>query len=111
MGCVSHAYLHRRTWQFPAMVYKRNANANKKRSTAMKGNKNASKAKDAEPSTPRVDEPSTPRVRSRATVPGRGRGRPPNSECSAEELQRRKERREQQRAEEVPSPRSATSSL
>ena len=36
---------------------------------------------------------------SRVTVGGRGRGRPPNSACSAEELQRRKERREQKRAD------------
>ena len=70
------------------MPKRRGADANKKRSAAMKGNSNARKL-------PRLDEPSTtarPRVR---PVPGQERGHPPSSACSAEELQRRKEAREQ----------------
>ena len=41
------------------------------------------------------------RVRDRATVPGRQPGRPPNSSVPAEELQRRKEQREQKKAAKV----------
>ena len=47
----------------------------------------------------RLREREKTRVRDRATVPGRKRGRPPNSSYSTEELQHRTEQRKQQKSE------------